>query len=174
MLKNSETVNLTCRLDKSVYEVLARDAESKGISINSLINGMTKNYISWEKYAEKIGFIPLSKKAVSRIFDNLESDTIKKIAIEVGATIPKEMLYMTSKDSSFESISKIIPIWSKRFGIENITHEDSKITLTIHHGVSEKFSEYITELFKAMADSLSFRLQVEVIDTNFVRMSMQK
>lgn len=174
MLRTGESANLTCRMDRTVYTTLTNEADSQGISLNSLINSMVKKHLSWERFAEQIGFIPLSKKAVMRIFDNLDKETIRKIADDVGKTIPKEMLYLTSRDTSFSSITNFVAIWANRLGTVSVVHHDSKFTMTIHHGVGQNFSEYIAEIHKSMSKSLMFSLQVDEIGNNFVSLTIHR
>jgi len=47
----NQTVNLSCRIEKDVYDVLNKEAKEKGISLNSLVNSMAKKFISWEIYS---------------------------------------------------------------------------------------------------------------------------
>ena len=87
-LKNG-SVTLACRLDRTVYDLLKVDAKKKGVSLNSLMNSIAKKYVSWEKYADGIGFIPLAKDTVRLLLENLEERKLLKIADHLGKTITR-------------------------------------------------------------------------------------
>ena len=159
------TVTTSCRLDKTVFNLLQKDAKAKGISFNSLINSIAKKYISWEKYATEIGYIPLARDTVRLIFDNLDDRTLQTIANKVGTTIPREMTILMFNKTDFDSIISFMEITSSRYGmvqhnINGDTHE-----LIVHHGVSKKFSTFLSYVGKAMADDLSFKFHVRTADS---------
>jgi len=97
------TVTLSCRLDKTLYELLQSDSRKKGISLNSLINSIANRYISWERYAAEVGFVPLAKETVRLIFDSLEEKKMLKIAEHLGRTVPKELILLMFSKIDFET-----------------------------------------------------------------------
>jgi len=54
---NNKSVNLSCRIEKKIYDELLADAKRKGISLNSLMSSMTKHHVTWKRYADEIGFV---------------------------------------------------------------------------------------------------------------------
>jgi hypothetical protein len=167
-----ETVNVTCRMDKTVYDLLARECENQGISLNSIVNSVVKKYLAWERFADKIGFVPLTKRAVKQLYENIDKDTIKRIANDVGSTVPREMMALTFTDHELYNIVQLIQIWSSRFGTVRADNDGSSINIIIHHGISKNFSEYMAELHKAMAESLSFKLAITKVDEMFIQMKV--
>ncbi len=167
-----KTNNLSCRIDKSVYDILVKDATSKGISLNSLVNSISKRYISWEKNAEQIGFIPLAKETVGQIFKKLDDKSIKEIARGVGTTIPREFILLTYGHISFPNILSMMEIGNSRCGhikhdIDNQTHH-----ITIFHGINEQFSLFLSCVHEAMAEDLSFNLQITSSDCSMISMDI--
>jgi len=163
--QKKDSVTLSCRLDRTLYDLLQRDSKEKGISLNSLINSIAKRYISWEKYAAEIGYIPLARETVRLLFDNLEDRRIQMIANRVGRTIPRDMTLLMFNKIDFNSIISFLEITSSRYGmvqhnINGDTHE-----LVVHHGVSKKFSQFLADVGKVMADDLSFKFEVTNADS---------
>lgn len=167
-------MNLSCRFDKFVYEELAKDAEKKGISLNSLVNGIAKHHISWERYADEIGFVPITKRMLGKIFKHLDEEAIKKMAKELGGTVPKELLFMTYDKMNFENLLQILEINGLRFGTVHHTEKDGTHILNIHHGISEKFSHFLALAHKSMADDMSIKLNVTNEDKNMVCFEIEK
>ncbi len=171
---NKKSVNLSCGIDNAMYNSLVNDADSKGISINSLINSIIKRHLLWDRFAEEMGLIPLTKRTLKKIFRTMDEEDIKKIAREVGGTVPQELIYLSYDKFDFSNLMKMIEISDARFGkvkyhINNATH-----SINILHGVSENFSKFLAETHQALADNLSLRFSIEHIDTNMTCMEFEK
>lgn len=165
---NKTTVNLSCRLDKHVYEQLVNDAVKKGISVNSLVNSIGKHHITWQRYADVIGFVPITKRMLGKIFKYLDDEDIEKMAKDLGGTVPKELLFLTYDKMDFENLMEILKINAMRFGIVKHNEDDGKHSLNIHHGISKKFSHFLACAHKSMADDLSLKLDITNSDKNMV------
>ena len=165
---NSKTVNLSCRIDKNVYEQLLEDASKKEISLNSLVGNIAKHHITWKRYADEIGFVPITKRMLGKIFKYLDNEDIEKIAKDLGGTVPKELLFLTFDKMNFENLMQILEINATRFGVVKHFENEGVHTLNIHHGISKKFSHFLASAHKAMADDLSLKLTVTNTDKNML------
>ncbi|MGI0010965.1 MAG: hypothetical protein ACREAE_06170 [Nitrosopumilaceae archaeon] len=154
--------------------MLSEDSLNKGISLNSLVNSIFKRYLAWEKYADEIGFIPLSKQAVRLIFSNLDQKTTNKIATDIGRTIPRELTFLMFNRLDFSSIMSMIEISCTRFGILKHDITDSRHNLTLYHGVSKEFSQYVAWVFESMAEDLSLKLKVNNTDNNMLCIEIEE
>jgi hypothetical protein len=171
--RKKETVNITCRMDRTLYDILIKECSDQGISLNSIVNSITKRYLSWERYADKIGFVPMTKRAMAQIYNTMDLNTLKKIAHDVGSSVPREMMALTFVDHDLYNIIQLIEIWASRFGTVRADMYGSVLNITIHHSICKNFSEYLAELHRAMAHSLSFKLTITEIEENFVRMQIE-
>ena len=97
----NKSVNLSCRIEKTIYDELSHEAEKKGISLNSLISSIAKHHITWIRYADEIGFVPITKRMIGKIFKYLDHDSIEKIADDLGGTVPRELLFLTYDRDGF-------------------------------------------------------------------------
>lgn len=172
--KNKKTVNLSCRLDKKIYDELVADAKKKGISLNSLMSSITKHHITWKRYADEIGFVPITKRMLGKIFKYLDDESIEKIAYDLGGTVPKELLFLTYDEMEFENFMNILEINALRFGAVKHTHEDGIHVLNIHHGISYDFSHFLASAHQRMADDLSLKLTLTNSDKNMICMHIEE
>lgn len=170
--KNS--TNISSRIDTQMYESLVRDAESKGISINSLINSIIKRHLLWDRFAEEMGLIPLTKRTLKKIFRTMDEETIKKIAKEVGGTVPQELIYLSYDKFDFTNLMKMIEISDSRFGKVNYHVNDPIHNINIMHGVCENFSKFLAETHQALAENLSLKFKIEHCDNNMICMEFEK
>ena len=165
---NHKTVNLSTRIDKLIYDELVDDAAKKGISINSLMNSIAKHHITWKRYADEIGFVPITKRMLGKIFKYLDEESIEKIAKDLGGTVPKELLFLTYDKMNFENMMQILEINALRFGVVKHTENDGAHSLNIHHGISEEFSNFLASAHQYLADDLSLKLTITNSDKNML------
>ena len=163
-----KSVNLSTRIDKIVYDQLVEDATKKGISINSLMNSIAKHHITWKRYADEIGFVPITKRMLGKIFKYLDEEDMEKIAKDLGGTVPKELLFLTYDKMNFDNLMQILEINALRFGVVKHTELDGVHSLNIHHGISENFSHFLASAHKSLADDLSLKLTITNSDKNML------
>ena len=163
-----KSVNLSTRIDKIVYDQLVEDAAKKGISINSLMNSIAKHHITWKRYADEIGFVPITKRMLGKIFKYLDEEDMEKIAKDLGGTVPKELLFLTYDKMNFDNLMQILEINALRFGVVKHSELDGVHSLNIHHGISENFSHFLASAHKSLANDLSLKLTITNSDKNML------
>jgi len=104
----------------------------------------------------------------------MDEETIKKIAKDVGGTVPQELIYLSYDKFDFPNLMKMIKISNSRFGKVKYDVNDNKHSINILHGVCENFSIFLAEIHRTLADNLSLRITVEHIDNNMVCMEFEK
>jgi hypothetical protein len=163
-----QTENLTCRIDKKLYDILYLEAEKKGISLNSLVNSLFKQYVSWGKNVEEVGFIPLSNLTIDKIFTKLDEKSIDEIAMNSGQTIPEQLILLNFHEVNFNNICSIIEILASRFGKVRTNFFEGGTSITIYHGINKKFSDFLVKFHQAMSEKLKFKLKINGINGSLV------
>jgi hypothetical protein len=171
---NNKSVNLSCRIEKTIYDELSHEAEKKGISLNSLISSIAKHHITWIRYADEIGFVPITKRMIGKIFKHLDHKSIEKIADDLGGTVPRELLFLTYDKMDFENFMQILEINALRFGAVKHSHNGGAHILNIRHGISDNFSHFLACAHQKMADDLSFKMTITNSDKNMICMNLEK
>jgi len=171
---NNHTVNLSCRIDKDVYEILSKNADEKGISLNSLVNSMAKKFTSWEIHSSDIKLVSLSKEALEKIFNSLDDQAIQKIAKKIGGDVIRELVFLSFNKMNFDNMVQAILLNSTRFG--TVKHEviGSKHIINIHHGICLNFSKFLFNTHLALANDLSLKLHITNIDKNMICMEISE
>jgi hypothetical protein len=135
---------------------------------------MTKHHVTWKRYADEIGFVPITKRMIGKLFKYLDKDTIERIAHDLGGTVPRELLFLTYDEMEFENFMQILEINALRFGAVKHTHENGVHVLNIHHGISENFSHFLGCAHLRMADDLSLKMKITNSDRNMICMTIEK
>jgi hypothetical protein len=168
------SVTVSCRFDKKLYDVLKTQAESDGVSLNSLIASILKRYVAWERFALEIGFIPLAKETIRLIFEELDDRKMMEIARYLGTTIPRELILLMYKRIDFESILSFLDITLSRYGAVQHNMNGESHEFILYHGVNEKFSRFLSEIAKSMADDFSCKLRVLNMDSKIISISIEE
>ncbi len=171
---NGKSVNLSCRIDKEIYQLLTEQAESQGVSLNSLVNSITKRHLTWERFGDEIGFVPITKRTLKKIFKHLTDVDIEKIGKEMGGTVPRELTFLTYDKMDFEKLMNIIEVNGTRFGKVKHFVEGDKHNFNIHHGICKNFSKFLTSTHKKMCEDLSLKFSVNNVDSNMVCIEIEK
>jgi hypothetical protein len=157
-------VGLSCRFDRTVYESLYRDSKTVGISLNSLITSIIRKYMSWDKYAEELGFIPLPKDAVRMVFENVDDNRIREIGSYVGATLSRDMILFMFDTIESRNIISFLNMSFANYGMVKHNTSENAHEIIVHHAISRKFSNYLANVANAMADELSLGLVITHCD----------
>ena len=128
----------------------------------------------WDRFAQEMGLIPLTKRTLQQIFDTMDDESIKKIAKDVGGTVPQELIYLSYDKFDFNNLMKMIEISDSRFGLVRYTEKNSIYSINIVHGICEEFSKFLVETHQKLADNLSLKFRVEHIDSNMICMEYEK
>ena len=109
-------VHSSIRIEEDVFKSLQREADKQGISVNSLINKILKNYLMSDIYFEQLGFLLLSKDFLRKTFSELKDEKrIIEYGRELGLTAAKEFVSYFFPDVNNNTIIQFLDIWFKRF-----------------------------------------------------------
>ncbi len=173
MTKNG-TVHLSCRIEKDVYDILSKDANEKGISLNSLVNSLTKKFVAWDIHSSDIHLVPLSKEVLGKIFDKLDDQTLEQIAKNFGGFVTKQLIFLSLDEMNFNNLIQAIILSTSRFGTVKHKIIDSKHIICIHHGICINFSKFLSHTHMALANELSLKLNITNINQNMISMEIEE
>lgn len=171
---NKKSVNVSCRIEKRIYDELVSDAQKKGISMNSLISSIASHHITWKRYADEIGFVPITKRMIGKIFKQLDEQTIENLAFDLGGTVPKELMFLAHNEMEFENFMQILEINALRFGGVKHSKGDGFHTINIHHGINANFSHFLSCVHQKIADDWALKLSITNSDKNTICMKIEE
>jgi hypothetical protein len=166
------TVNFSSRLNKDIFTVLEGEALSKNISVNSLVNNILGKYVSLDRHAQDIELISLTKRTVTNIFHDMSENKIKKMAVEVGGVVHRELVFLKFNEMTFDNLMYVLVINATRYGSVKHTFENLKHSICIHHGTCMEFSKFLAQVHENMAMHLSVKINITNTDQNTVCMEL--
>jgi hypothetical protein len=143
------TESVTFRLDKDIFDRLRKEAKDKQISLNTLMNQISMQYLDWHAHAAKAGFITVRKGKVEKMLEKISEKDIVEIAEYVAKKESKGFIMMLRNEYSITSALEVIETWMKIAGY-SYRHEirGSEHSYVIHHDMCRKWSLYLREQYR--------------------------
>jgi hypothetical protein len=153
MSEKTETASF--RLERNVLGELRKEAESKDISLNSLVSQIFNLHIGWHANAPKAGFVPVPKPFLAKVIEKLSQDEIVNIAEYIAKDEVKNMTMMLGRELEVESILESFEFWLKttNFAYKH-DNDDGTHKFVINHEMGKKWSLYLGEVMRLIFKSL--------------------
>jgi hypothetical protein len=156
---------ITFRLNRKTVEAFRTESEKSGISINALVNQVLSHYVDWDSFESKVGLIPFPKAVLNKIFKELDSDQLTKLATSVGRNTALDMaIFMKGRIDVLDFVSWIeTRMHNSGFEVIHLFDKvESVHTVTIKHDLGKKWSVYLKIMLES-ALSEYFRKSSEFI-----------
>ncbi len=167
-IQKSETS--TFRIKSDLLRQLKADAAQSEHSLNTHVNQILNQYVSWQSLAIKAGFIQYPKQLLSKIFDHLSNEDIVKIAKEFQSSNTAKDLLAFFNITTLDSIVDRLLLWAKSNNFDYVVNNNEKtINFIISHNVSLKFALCTVECWKTMFDDMSIKSEFEINNSTVKR-----
>ena len=130
-VKNKEQTNsISYRLPSKLLENLETEARQKNISHNVLVKQILQKYVSWERFAEKIGMVPVPQKILQSLGRRLSHQEILEIIDALFITIKDSVMFMKGGYDLKRTI-ETLEDYMRNSGMES----DHRVEGDLHHFV---------------------------------------
>lgn len=146
--KKEKTRSITYRLPENLVEELETESMEKNISHNVLVKQILEKYIQWDRYADKIGMIPVPKNIIDELGKEMSGEDIDGIIKVMLPMIKESVLFMKGKYDLKRCI-ETLEDYMKASGMKS----DHRIEGELHHFIVQhelgvKWSLLTERLFK--------------------------
>ena len=88
MTKSEQTTTLrTIRIPQELDNALKSISKERGISVNTFVSMLLKKYVEWDKYADRFGYVTLTRESLRRILQ--ATDDNKLIVLPINDLPPR-------------------------------------------------------------------------------------
>ena len=95
--KKEKTRSITYRLPVKLVEEIETEAMNKNISHNVMAKQILEKYIQWDRFADKIGIIPVPKKILDLLGIDMTAEEINVIINVIKPVIKDTVLFIKGK-----------------------------------------------------------------------------
>lgn len=126
--KKEPTRSITYRLPTSIIENLELEAREKNVTQNVLVKQILEKFVTWERFANKIGMIQVPKSLLLNVGKEMDGNQIIVLTKHMITTIRDAVLFMKG-GYSLEKCIESFEDYLKATGIKS----DHRIEGSVHH-----------------------------------------
>ncbi len=161
--KKETTRSITYRLPESLIDELDGEAKQKKISQNVLVKQILERYIQWDRYAEKIGMIPVPKEILQTLGEDLSGQEIDEI-INVLFPMIRDNVMFIKGGYDLERCIETLEDYMRASGMNSDHRVDGELhTFLIQHDLGLKWSVFteqlLTQVFRNFASDKDLKFQ---------------
>ena len=140
------------RLSSSLLERLRSEAESKGISVNSLIVSILQAHEDWSKIDAELESVSVARASLIKFLDAIDDEKLVAMGKEFGSVTPKEVMMIKFKEINLDSLLSYLRFVDHQgFFAIDVTRDESKKIMFIcaTHRAGPKVSLFAESYFAA-------------------------
>ncbi|MGH9978117.1 MAG: hypothetical protein ACRD8Z_20135 [Nitrososphaeraceae archaeon] len=133
-----------------------KEAESREINLDTLVNQIFRRYVEWDSYEPKVGMILVAKPVVIQFFENISEDKIVEIANKIGRNAVKEIALFMKHRIDIDSFLQWFEMRMKTASVE-ISHQrlddynsNKTHSYVIRHDLSKNWSIFHKAIFESI------------------------
>ena len=150
---------ITARVSKEIKEKLEDEAEMTGSTVNTLTSNVLTKHVNWDRFAEDIGFVFLTKPFLRAILDEVDEKTIKLIAVSTCRGAIRDAVLFLKGEMNKDSIMDAFDLW---FGASHIPFRHIKKNdvdrYIVQHGLGKKWSIYIGAVVNVLLNEIKYKV----------------
>jgi len=161
--KKEKTRSVTYRLPVKLVEEIETEAMNHNISHNVMARQILERYIQWDRFADKIGMIPVPKKLLDTLGIEMSASEINEIVNVIKPVIKDTVLFIKGKYDLKRCI-ETLEDYMRASGIKS----DHRIEGELHHFIIQHelgsnwsmFTEQLLqEIFKEFLPDVKMKCQ---------------
>jgi hypothetical protein len=168
--RKSATEGVTFRLPSENLEQLYKEAETRQISVNTLVNQIINEHLDWHLYAAQAKLYYVPKPFISRVLGRFTEQQLSDLA-EVSAN--KDFVdigLLLRGEFTISSFLSILENWSRISDIPYRTEENEIAQkIIIEHNMGPKYSYLFKEIYRRLLENaFDTKTQFDITDNTIV------
>ena len=140
-------ITQSIRIDDGVYATLQKEASSKSVSMNNLVNQVLNRYVEFDRFVSKFQFLFFHKNLVLRGLQGFNEKDVRGVGNGVGAAFAKDAFLTMglpfNKDSMKYFIETVVSGY-KNFGKCERHPVGTKELFYLRHDLGPKWSAFLS------------------------------
>jgi hypothetical protein len=151
----NRSVGRSFRINQQYLDILNEEAEREGISLNSLVNRVLKDYSEYQRFFTRYGIAGLTHKNLAVILEATPKDALREIARNTGLAILLDEFRIMGLTYTYDCatyfMSTILAQHEHWFKYEQYTMNDKEI-FHLRHDLGENWSLYVAEVLSTLIE----------------------
>ncbi|MEE8198507.1 MAG: hypothetical protein V3R48_02220 [Thermoplasmata archaeon] len=154
------------RITEELDDLLRQDAKDSGATVNALISSILRKYAEWDRYAERFGYMTISRDAFRALLEAIEDEKLVEIAKDLSPSLAREVALHWFKQVTLNTFLGFLKASSRytQLGDYQVERSAARDTLAIHHDLGPKWSLLLSRAIARAIESIaniSAKLSIE-------------
>lgn len=146
--KKETTRSITYRLPARIVEELETEAMQKNISQNVLVKQILEKFVGWDRFADKIGMVPIPAKILETLGTEMKGRDINMI-IDVVVPLLKDSVMFMKGGYDLKRCIEALEDYMKASGMKSDHRMEGPLHhFIIQHELGMNWSLFVEELLK--------------------------
>ncbi len=146
--KHEQTRSISYRLPEHLVNELETEAMQKEVSQNVLVKQILEKYVKWDRYADKIGIIPVPKEILRKLGDKMTGDEINQV-IDIMIPLIKDWVMFMKGNYDLKRAIEALEDYMRASGMTSDHRTEGGIHhFIIQHNLGIKWSLFTEQLLK--------------------------
>ena len=153
----NNTSTRSFRLDKELSEILDRESDRMGISVNALVNIIIRNYSEFYRFLSRIDMVVIHKTILEKLILSNSEKELYKLGISLGMNIPNDVILFWRKTVGKKEFIEYIDKIMCRYGLQGTydeIHQNNTTIMIIRHTFGKKGSYFFYGYLQSAFQSL--------------------
>ena len=166
---------ISVRVDADVKNKLEIESEMKSITLNALIGQIITKHTSWDRFAEDIGFVFLTKPFLRAILSHVSEKEMINIAVTICRGAMKDATIYMYGEITVDTFLKTLDSWfvASHIPFRHIKDDDVDKYI-IQHEIGNAFSHYIITVINAILNEFKCRVSKQELTDQSVSFVIDK
>lgn len=167
--EKAKTRTVSFRVPEYLIEDIEKEAKTKIVSTNSLINKILLQYVSWDKYTDRMRMYPVPKDSLQHILSNLD-ELRRGEAVDIIYDSIRDWTLISKKKFDIHTCLQVLEDYCRMVDVvvEESTIE-GKRSYIIRHNLGRNVSCLVGELVtKIFWEILKIKIDVEMTNTTVI------
>jgi len=145
------------------------------MSLNTLIGQIITKHTSWDRFAEDIGFVFLTKPFLRAILSHVPEKEMITIAVTVCRGAMKDATIYMYGELTVDTFIKSLDSWlaASHIPFRHIKDDDTD-KYVIQHELGNVFSNYLVTVINAILNEFKFRIHKQELTDQSVSFEIDK
>jgi hypothetical protein len=168
--RKSATEGVTFRLPSENLEQLNKEAETRQISMNTLVNQIINEHLDWHLYAAQAKLYYVPKPFISRVLERFTEQQLVDLAEASANKDFVDIGLLLRGEFTISSFLSILENWSRISDIPYRTEENEATQkIIIEHNMGPKYSYLFKEIYRRLLENaFETKTQFDITDNTIV------
>lgn len=168
--RKSATEGITFRLPSDNLEQLNKEAETRQISVNTLVNQIINEHLDWHLYAAQAKLYYVPKPFISRVLERFTEQQLVDLAEASANKDFVDIGLLLRGEFTISSFLSILENWTRISDIPYRTEENEATQkIIIEHNMGPKYSYLFKEIYRRLLENaFETKTQFDITDNTIV------